>query len=256
MSYYLEKRLPNSPIKLQCNAIKGMGITFQEIREIVANNNKQRFSLIPIAPFRQQHQPDKDNAISLEPSKNTIRDAIPPMTEATPPDTDDPSFYLIRANQGHSLASVETEDLLTPITLENAPEMIVHGTTAKAWNLILQSGGLKPMGRNHVHFASGIPAGLGNDAHEGAVGQLGDTASKDAGTASGAVISGMRNTSNILIYIDLSKAMNEGGLKFWRSENGVILCAGNEEGIILIKYFRRVENRKFKKSILENVEIV
>jgi RNA:NAD 2'-phosphotransferase (TPT1/KptA family) len=32
----------------------------------------------------------------------------------------------------------------------------VHGTTEKAWDII-QKEGLKPMTRNHIHFATGLP---------------------------------------------------------------------------------------------------
>ncbi|RMZ79087.1 hypothetical protein DV738_g3446, partial [Chaetothyriales sp. CBS 135597] len=37
------------------------------------------------------------------------------------------------------------------------PATIVHGTFYGAWDAILHSGGLKAMGRNHVHFSTGPP---------------------------------------------------------------------------------------------------
>jgi 2'-phosphotransferase len=53
----------------------------------------------------------------------------------------------------------------------------------------------------------------------------------------------MRNSSSILIFIDLKKALG-GGLKFWKSANGVILSDGNDQGIIPADFFLRVEERR------------
>jgi len=50
----------------------------------------------------------------------------------------------------------------------------------------------------------------------------------------------MRAGSQVLIYIDVPKAM-EAGLKFYLSANGVVLTEGNENGIIPIDLFERVE---------------
>lgn len=152
--------------------------------------------------------------------------------------SDDPADYLIRANQGHSIA-VDNEGLLTPITSDNLPTMVVHGTTHGAWPLIVSSGGLKRMARTHVHFASGLPSGMRSMEASGA----------DEQTAPAPVISGMRNSSSVLVYIDIKKAM-EGGLKFWRSENGVILSEGDSDGLIKLEYFERVEDRSSDVGVL------
>ena len=53
---------------------------------------------------------------------------------------------------------------------------------------------------------------------------------------------GMRVKSEILIHIDVAKAM-EAGIKFYRSSNNVILTSGNEEGFLLKEYFSLVEQR-------------
>jgi 2'-phosphotransferase len=53
----------------------------------------------------------------------------------------------------------------------------------------------------------------------------------------------MRLNSQILIYIDIDKAI-DAGLKFWLSENGVILSEGNENGYILRKFFLKVVDVK------------
>lgn len=50
----------------------------------------------------------------------------------------------------------------------------------------------------------------------------------------------MRNSSQILIYIDVQKALDS-GLKFFVSTNGVVLSEGDEQGFISPEYFRRVE---------------
>lgn len=50
----------------------------------------------------------------------------------------------------------------------------------------------------------------------------------------------MRNSSQILIYIDVQKALDS-GLEFFISTNGVILSEGDERGFILPEYFKRVE---------------
>jgi RNA:NAD 2'-phosphotransferase (TPT1/KptA family) len=104
----------------------------------VQENDKQRFTITPVPAL--------------------IASANPP---ANPPIADsDPSHYLIRANQGHSL-QVDSEGLLEPVTIEkgNLPPLCIHGTTKEAWRGILRSGGLKRMGRSHVHFARGLPKG-------------------------------------------------------------------------------------------------
>lgn len=70
------------------------------------------------------------------------------------------------------------------------------------------------MNRLHIHFARGLP----NDNR---------------------VISGMRKSVQIYIYIDLRKAVND-GIPFYVSANNVILSPGNANGIIESKYFLKV----------------
>lgn len=121
-------------------------------------------------------------------------------------------YWMIRANQGHS---VNVDDLeLESITNADQVPMVVHGTKLEAWQKI-KIEGLKAMKRNHIHFAIGLP---------------------DDG-----VKSGMRNSSQVLIYIDLKKAL-EDGLKFFKSTNNVILSSGIN-GVILPLYFSKVEDR-------------
>lgn len=128
--------------------------------------------------------------------------------------------WKIRANQGHS---IQVQDLdLRPV--ENSEEfpIIVHGTYHKYWKFIAQEG-LKRMHRNHIHFAAGLP---GEDG----------------------VISGMRSSCQIIIYLDLKKAL-EGGLKFFVSANNVILSPGNELGVIETQFFTKAVDRSTGRKL-------
>lgn len=49
--------------------------------------------------------------------------------------------------------------------------------------------------------------------------------------------------SQILIYINIDKA-TDAGLKFWLSENGVILSEGDENGYICRNFFLKVVDIK------------
>lgn len=146
------------------------------LRQVVANNAKQRFQLW------------------------------------TSPDD---ALY-IRAVQGHSMASVRAEELLTPITAEDLEKypVVVHGTYRQFWENDIKTTGLSRMQRNHVHFAIGYPS-------------------------DGQVISGMRQTCDVYIELDLAAALSD-GMKVYVSVNGVILTEGLDGGIVAPKYFRKV----------------
>lgn len=62
--------------------------------------------------------------------------------------------YLIRANQGHSIKSVNQDQLLERLA-EPLP-VAVHGTSLDSWQSIKQQG-LLCMKRNHIHLAPGLP---------------------------------------------------------------------------------------------------
>ncbi|KAF2183151.1 hypothetical protein K469DRAFT_711102 [Zopfia rhizophila CBS 207.26] len=210
---------------LNTRALKSLNITFAELRTMVAENDKQRFSMIPVS--------SAPNDATDPPSAS---EALASISEA---DFEDPADFLIRANQGHSI-KLDTEGLLTPITEDSVPDMVVHGTDEKAWRLILKSGGLRRMARNHIHFASGLPKGFKPMEQT----EAGDVV-KDAPP----VISGMRNSSTVLVYLDIQAAMAS-GIKFYRSENGVILTEGDDKGFVPYQFFKRVENRKKGGGVL------
>ncbi|PCH44454.1 hypothetical protein WOLCODRAFT_76684 [Wolfiporia cocos MD-104 SS10] len=130
--------------------------------------------------------------------------------------TSSEEIWWIRANQGHSIKTVVLD--LQPITstADIPAGTAVHGTTCQAWDKI-RTQGLSKMSRNHIHLAQGVP-GSG-------------------------VISGMRKSSQILIYIDVQKAL-DAGITFFLSANGVVLTTGDERGFLAPQYFARVETAK------------
>ena len=117
----------------------------------------------------------------------------------------------IRANQGHSMAGVSIEMSQLPESVSLA----VHGTYWAAWKSI-QTGGLSKMRRQHVHLARGLPGESG-------------------------VISGMRKSCEVLVWVDLAKA-RAAGMTFYESENGVVLTDGFG-GSVPPEFFDRVEER-------------
>lgn len=205
-----------------------MKVTFPELREIVAQNAKKRFTLIPLA-------------------------SISAPTSSTSTSSEDPAQYLIRAAQGHSLA-IASENLLTPIAADDAdcPERVVHGTNTSAWKLILKSGGLKKMERQHIHFATGIPepprrskSRTPESDPKIPPAEPEESISKVNSTeVAQKVISGMRRNAVVMIWVDVKRSMQEGGLKWWKSDNGVVLTEGDEKGRLGLEWVVRVERRE------------
>ena len=125
--------------------------------------------------------------------------------------------YYIAANQGHSIKI--NSSLLKLITLENYHQYknkeIIHGSFLKAKDKILKEG-ISKMKRIHIHFTTKID--------------------------STKVISGLRKSCEIYIYINLEKALQD-GYEFFESPNGVILCPGNSIGFLPPEYFIKVLNK-------------
>ncbi|KAM7277190.1 hypothetical protein ACFE04_019056 [Oxalis oulophora] len=120
----------------------------------------------------------------------------------------------IRANQGHTVTTVESDSLLKPILFHEEVQVCVHGTYKKNLDSILASG-LSRMRRLHVHFSRGLPT-------------------------DGEVISGMRRNINVLIFLDVKKALAD-GMKIYISDNKVILTEGFD-GVVPIKYIEKIES--------------
>ncbi|KAG8486364.1 hypothetical protein CXB51_019803 [Gossypium anomalum] len=117
--------------------------------------------------------------------------------------------------------TVESERLLKQILSADEVQFCVHGTYKRNLESILESG-LKRMKRLHVHFSSGLPT-------------------------DGEVISGIRRDVNVLIYLDVRKALEE-GMKLYISDNKVILTEGFD-GVVPVKYFETIESWPDRKPI-------
>lgn len=258
-----------------------MKATLDEIRAIVASNEKQRFSLIHASTYNSgPEEGPADADTDPAPVNGMLSDsglgasAAAAASAAEQLSDTDPRNYYIRANQGHSiaLAPEDIATMLTPITLEqgNLPAVVVHGTRHDAWAKILASGGLKPMGRMHIHFAAGVPEGLrwtsSHDvAHGSATGANGSPGEggiesqkvetlPDRAPAP-AVLSGMRHSSSILVFVNLRLAL-EKDIKFYLSENGVVLSGGDTAtGMVPMDVFERVEERGGRLLVKDGVKI-
>jgi 2'-phosphotransferase len=278
-------------------------VNFAEIVEVVQGNEKKRFAMkfaagagagdggnggimpprttepitkqdgsdLDLEQAARQREPESEGQVETE-TQHAIS-----QFESTPPSDLDLKRFFIRATQGHSMKTIEAENLLTPISLDDPasiPDTVVHGTFYGAWERILKSGGLKSMMRNHVHFARGpslqevlsssaaTTDHLSNDTRSAEIDDDGDgdgnnedeNSTKDdaqpahqnqnknktktkTNNATAAllpdllgknkVISGMRSDAQILIYMDIRRALTEEkDMKWWRSENGVILTDG------------------------------
>ena len=102
---------------------------------------------------------------------------------------------------------------------------MIHGTDKKAWGFI-KSQGLSRMARTHIHFAIGYP---------------GDNQ----------VISGMRGSCDVIVEVDVPKAM-AAGIVFQKSKNNVILSKGIN-GVVPPSFFRQVTLREKNKTTVEKI---
>ncbi|TRY90092.1 hypothetical protein DNTS_031589, partial [Danionella cerebrum] len=140
----------------------------------------------------------------------------------------------IRANQGHSVQVTGLQLREVMLGDPDFPREAVHGSFMKHWASI-QNQGLSRMTRTHIHLAPGLPG-------------------------EARVISGMRQSCDLAVYVDVKKAMSGStfmaivlmtdpliplgqfldGIRFFWSENGVLLTPGDEAGILAPRYFSRV----------------
>ncbi|KAL4481763.1 hypothetical protein ABPG74_007852 [Tetrahymena malaccensis] len=169
------------------------GVTFERIKSVVDNNDKKRYEL---------QQKEHNGALQ----------------------------WFIRATQGHTISSINDEELLDKISLDVAATLgiVVHGTYKQFWDPISKEG-LKTMARNHIHFAIGYP---------------GDKE----------VISGMRKSCDIYIEIDIVKAI-EDGIDFFISKNNVVLTSGINK-VLPPQYFKVVKDRNGKVLFEQPKEVV
>jgi 2'-phosphotransferase len=90
------------------------------------------------------------------------------------------------------------------------------------------------MKRNHIHLAQGV---AGDSVISGI---FPIHPPKDL---SYTLVTGMRRSSQILIYVDVQKAL-DAGISFELSSNGVVLTAGDSRGFLSPQFFKRVEDSK------------
>jgi 2'-phosphotransferase len=127
----------------------------------------------------------------------------------------------IRANQGHSLNvsnQIKSDKLL--VKLNKPIQGVFHGTY-KTHLESIKTSGLNRMKRQHIHLAKGLDAA-----------------------------SGKRHDNNLIVYVDMAKAMAD-GIEFFESANGVILTEGIE-GILPAKYLSYAELVKGNPVPLQN----
>ena len=79
------------------------------------------------------------------------------------------------------------------------------------------------MARQHVHFARDLPGESG-------------------------VISGMRSSCQVLVWVDL-RACIEAGMEVFESSNGVILTPGFD-GVVPPRFFRDAQERSSGRSLM------
>ncbi len=218
--------------------------TMLDIIRVVRENEKQRFGMKHQPKPNEQAEEERvadvngEEAVAEDVKASETQKAITIFENGQDTEL---KHYFIRANQGHSMQGVEAENLLSPITLDDetsVPQTVVHGTFYGAWEKILRDGGLKSMSRNHVHFSTGPPLEEAIQQKEG---------TKNAGLLKklleqNKVVSGMRPDAQILIYVDMRKAL-QGGMKWWRSENGVVLTEG-VDGLIGTQYWEAAVEAK------------
>jgi len=247
-----------------------MKVTLEEVLNAVSTSDKQRFGLLyrpPGATAEPSSDPCSQN-VTADPA-NLEQKSQNPMAvmtaQALSANDPEPSHYLIRATQGHSIKTIEVASLLQQLSLSDdlsapLPDTVVHGTYHAAWPKILATGGLKSMSRTHIHFATGPP--LSVILPDGPDGKVSIPPKSKGSAGKEGVISGMRSDAQILIYIDLKRAMEE-GCPFWRSENGVILSEGldvngdGHEKIVGTEFFDVVVERKNGLGIIwENGALV
>lgn len=125
----------------------------------------------------------------------------------------------IKATQGHSMQLESPHQEMDTITHWTEAQFVIHGTRRRNLTSILADG-LSRQNRSHIHFATGERN----------------------------VQSGMPGYCDTVIELDMRKALSD-GLRFYKSENGVILSPGNSRGYIPKKYFKKIYDRHTKASI-------
>lgn len=181
-------------------------VTLQMIKNVVEQNDKQRFKLILSSDPEHDHDHNGGK-------------------------------YWIKANQGHSkkFAQYLNNDInltclqtLDDFKSHGFDDYCIHGTQfgkgSATWNSI-KLNGLSRMERQHIHFVPFI-----DPKHP-------------------KIISGMKKQSNIFIYVDVAKALAN-NIKFYLSDNNVILTSGDSNGFLRPEFFKKVLQLHKKKDLI------
>lgn len=193
---------------------KKLDLTFSKLREIVTTQDKKRYTLVLASSVTEPISASTE-------TPNAVIEETPPSSSIAEEESNEPSDYLIRAAQGHTIP-ISSESLqLTPLLPQDLP-IAVHGTFYPSYEAIIASGYLSRMERNHIHLA----------------------------TAETGVVSGIRKNAEVLVFVDVQRAVDEGGVKFWMSTNGVVLTEGDAEGRLGLEYVNRIVDRKNGLGVL------
>jgi 2'-phosphotransferase len=214
--------------------------TVDDVRDVVESNDKQRFTLCMKNIMKMKNSDDGDKIVQDFKKYTFVTESNDDNNEGRT--MKEEVVLCIRANQGHSITGLVFDELLTPIPPEELEKLdiIVHGTYKAAWENGIRDKGLNRMKRNHIHFARGFPEG-----------KRPTTTSGTEKEKSNVVISGMRNSCELYIYVDGKKCARD-GVKFYRSSNEVILTSGiTEDGTLPVTYFSKVIDAKSGENILK-----
>ncbi|CAL9729542.1 tRNA 2'-phosphotransferase [Monosporozyma unispora] len=132
----------------------------------------------------------------------------------------------IAATQGHSIKNVHPDEKVLSLISKDTvlPHPLIHGTNMKGLEMILKTGFISKMQRNHIHLSPGV---VGEDIN---------------------VISGMRKNSPVLIYLNSSKLVERGTLS--KSLNEVFLTPDN----IPFSLFDHIVIRGKEDSLNEDIK--
>eukprot|EP00302_Diacronema_sp_CCMP2436_P024517 CAMPEP_0179919170 /NCGR_PEP_ID=MMETSP0983-20121128/3771_1 /TAXON_ID=483367 /ORGANISM="non described non described, Strain CCMP 2436" /LENGTH=496 /DNA_ID=CAMNT_0021822049 /DNA_START=38 /DNA_END=1526 /DNA_ORIENTATION=+ len=148
---------------------------------------------------------------------------------------DEGHVRFLRARSGHAPAvRVNIHLELRSLTMAELSQLdeLVHATFFKCWNSI-RDGGLAAMSapakRGVLCFATEVPA-------------------------RGTILTGMLKKPEVLVCVD-PQAMLLDGMRFYRDSSNAIVCAGDGEGKVGLKYATRVLNATNGSHLLDEDEL-
>ena len=140
------------------------------------------------------------------------------------PQANDSKLFKMRAKEGHSIMLKSKVRELVPIDFDDTMKtpFAIHGTYWKAWEKIRDLGLKRQPGKAYLDFHSGKIDEMANDNFEELVKKFS---------------SGSKNNCEVLIYIDLAKAI-QNGIPFMKNiTNGKVLSPGDNHMNIPPRYF-------------------